>query len=116
MEKYKIIFLISDNNKWSRLFAHIENLLLQSHMIDSIEVVVTDTAILSTLRQNSLANTALTILRLHERKVAFWLCGNTLHKFNFPAESIMPEIKIAPEGGIIKVVERQAMGYNLFTL
>lgn len=114
MEKFKIVFMITDNKKWDILFSHIDNLLLKTNIVDTIEVVITDTAILSTLKQCSSSNISLSILRLYQKNVMFWLCGNTLKKYNFSPDAIMPHIKITYDGGIIKILELRANGYYLF--
>lgn len=114
-ERYKIVFLINDNNKWQSLFGHIENLFKQSTKIESIAVVITNTAILSCLKDSTLTDFKLALKELTNKKVWFWLCGNTVKKFHISEHQLLPEIIIAEEGGILKAVGFQSQGYYLIT-
>lgn len=113
METYRIVFLISDNNKWDHLFGHLANLLKQPQKIDQIGVVITDTAILSCLKGTILQEFRDHLSQFMQANVQFWLCGNTVHKYNIDKANILSDLEIVPEGGIFKVLECETAGYRL---
>ena len=101
MEKYKIVFLIRDNNKWINLFGNIENICKQSHKIEKISVVITDTAVMSCLLGAKINWFNKEIKSALDKKVEFFVCINTMHKYNIDLNSILPAFSLATEGGII---------------
>ena len=45
MEKYRIVYLISDQNKWDHLFGQLKHINMHSELVDKIAIIVVDTAI-----------------------------------------------------------------------
>ena len=116
MDKLNFVFLIWEDNHWEQLFSHIANISKQAAMIDKIVVVAVGTALLSYLKSTHLDTVKAAISHWKKENVEFYLCGNTLSKYGIDEDRILPEIKIAHEGGLLKVATLESMGYHTITL
>ena len=116
MITYKVVFLIKDNNDWDYLFHYITHLSQYPDIITGIVVIVTDTAVLSCLKGTKLDNFRFLLKTAIDEKTEFWICNNTLHKYNIAFDSLIPVFKLAEKGGIIKLCEFQSNGYCYIAL
>lgn len=116
MDKLNFVFLIRDDRYWEQLFSYISHLNQQSLMIDKIAVVSVGTALLSCLKSTHLETVKSTITRLNSENVKFYQCINTLSRYGINEKWLLPEISIAQEGGLMKVVLFESMGYHSSTL
>lgn len=116
MDKLNFVFLIREDNHWEQLFSHIANLSKQVAMTDKIVVVAVGTALLSCLKSTRMETVKSAISQLNKGNVEFYLCGNTLSKYGIDEDFILPEIKIAHEGGLLKVACLESVGYHNMTL
>ena len=112
-EKFKILFLITKEEEWSTLFAHIGHVNKSKDKVESIVVVIINTAILSCLKDNSLTQRKQLFIQMEQDKVEFILCRNTMQKYGIKDEMILPHLDIAEEGGLIKVLSYTKRGYQL---
>ncbi len=116
MEKLNFVFLIRDDSRWEQLFSHIANMKKQSDEIDKIAVVAISTALLSCLKSTHLDTLKASISHLTDENVEFYMCTNTLSRYGINENLLLPEIKIAREGGLLKVARFEASGYHTITL
>ena len=116
MEKLNFVFLIRDDRYWEQLFSHIANMKKQSDEIDKIAVVAVSTALLSYLKSTHLDTLKATISHLANNNVEFYMCTNTLSRYGINENSLLPKIKIAREGGLLKVACFETNGYHTITL
>ena len=116
MDKYRIVYLISNENRWEHLFGQIKHINMHSELVDRIAIIVIDTAILACLKSTILEDFKNQITTLKSGYVDFFLCNNTFIKFGFKKEDILPEFELAMEGGILKALSLEKDGYKLFTL
>lgn len=116
MEKLNFVFLIRDDSRWEQLFSHIANMKKQSDEINKIAVVAISTALLSCLKSTRLDTLKTSISHWTEENVDFYMCINTLSRYGIDENLLLPEIKIAREGGLIKVARLEANGYHTITL
>ncbi len=116
MEKYNVVFLISDENKWDHLILQIGHLQQNKELIGRIAIVVVNTAILSCLKSSKLKEFQNKISALQTQEVEFYLCNNTCKRYGIASELILPEFSIVNEGGLIKAIVLEATGYHLFSL
>ncbi len=116
MDKYKILYLISDENRWNHLFGEINHIIIHPELIDRIAVIVIDTAILSCL-SNTIFEDFKNQLRMYKEKgIDFFLCNNTCLKYGITEEFILPQFELVMEGGILKALSLEKEGYRLFSL
>lgn len=116
MEKLNFVILIRDDSRWEQLFSHTANMKKQPDEIDKIAVVAISTALLSCLKSTHLDSLKANILHLTEENVDFYMCTNTLSRYGINEDLLLPEIKIAREGGLIKVARFETIGYHTITL
>ena len=116
MEKYSIVFLLNDNNKWYDLFSHLNNVYKFPEKIDHIAVVITSNAILSCLKHSDQDALHDNMKNFQAKGVKFSICGNTIEKFQFNPDDLMPDMDIDTEGGIFKAIEYQVQGYFKFII
>ena len=117
MKKYRIVYLISNENRWDHLLQQLKHINEHPELIDHIAIVVVDTAILSCLK-----NTIFTDLKAQisfykaQQHTDFFLCNNTCIKYGITNDLILPEFELVKEGGILKALELESEGFNLFIL
>lgn len=116
MEKLNFVFLIRDDSRWEQLLSHIANMKKQFDEIDKLAVVAISTALLSCLKSTHLDMLKTTISNLADNNVEFYMCTNTLSRYGINEDLLLPEIKIAREGGLLKVARFEAIGYHTITL
>ena len=116
MEKLDFVFLIRDDKSWIQLFSHIYNLQKETHVVDKMAVVAVGTSVLSCFLCTTLSDFKESVAKLVNNGVEFYICINTLHKYGITENMILPEIKIAREGGLIKVARFETKGYHVITL
>ena len=116
MEKYKIIFFLSNNEQWNGLMNYLQHIYLFPEKIDQAAVVITSSAILSCLKHSDQDALHREMEAYQKKGVAFFICGNTVEKFQLDPDNLMPDMDIVSEGGIYKVLECQSLGYSLFKL
>lgn len=116
MEKNKVLYLLGDENKWNHVLGQINNIRKRPDVVTEIAVVVVDTAILSTFANTVFDDFKKEIAALSLANVSFYACNNTLHKYGIPANMLLPEFTIVPEGGAIKAITLQNEGFYLFAL
>ena len=116
MEKYSIVFLLNDNNQWNSLFSHLNNLYKFPNKLNQVAVVITSTAILGCLKHADLDILHDNINKYMNKKVTFYLCINTVEKFQIDPDNLIKDITIATEGGILKVADLQSEGYLHFDI
>lgn len=115
VDQFDFVFLIQDDNHWEKLFSHIVNLKQQS-VVNNIAVVILNTAILSCLESTHLDAIKVTFSKLTNENIEFYLCTNTLFRYGMEENMLLPEIKIAKEGGLLKVALFETLGYHKVTL
>jgi Uncharacterized conserved protein len=111
--KYKIVFLLTNNNSWQGVISQIKNLLKVHQLIEDIAVVITNSAVLSCFKENNLEEFKTDFDLLDSSGIKFWICANTLKKYNIPPDILFNQLEIAEQGGILKVIEYQSKGYFL---
>lgn len=116
MEKLNFVFLIRDDSRWEQLFSHIANMKKQSDEIDKIAVVAVSSALLSCLKSTRLDTLKASMSHWAKDNVDFYMCINTLSRYGIDENLLLPEIKVAREGGLIKVARFEASGYHTVTL
>lgn len=116
MEKFSFVFLIREDGKWEQTLSHADNLLKSPNKVDNIAVVAIGTAILSCLKRTNMKALKENITRLAGENVQFHLCINTMHRYGIDEDMLLPEIKVAYEGGLIKTAELSSKGYHLITM
>lgn len=84
--------------------------------MESIAVVAIGTALLSCLKRTNMSTLKENITRLAGENVKFYLCANTMHRYGVDEDMLLPQIKVAHEGGLIKVAEFSSQGYHLITM
>ena len=114
--KFKIVFLISEENKWEHLMMNIKHVNQRMELVDRIAIVAIDTAILACLKDTIMDDCKSQVTNLSAINVDFFLCINTCIKYGIKTDSVLPEFKIAEEGGILKVMNLQEQGYRLISL
>lgn len=116
MEKQKIMFAFNDETKWSKIVDEAEGMLECTDLVDKIAVVAMGSAILSTLKSTILTDFKDKISELSSKGIEFYICCNTMHKYGITVDMILPQIKIAPRGTDIKILELKQAGYLLYTV
>ena len=115
MEKFSFVFLIREDGYWEQAFSHADYL-LKSGKVENIAVVAIGTALLSSLKRTNMKTLKENITRLAGENVQFYLCTNTMNRYGVDEDMLLPEIKVAYEGGLIKAAEFDSMGYHLITM
>lgn len=116
MEKFSFVFLIREDGYWEQVFSHADNLLKSSNKVENIAVVAIGTALLSCLKRTNMKTIKENFTRLAGKNVQFYLCTNTMHRYGVDEDMLLPEIKVAYEGGLIKAAEFSSTGYHLITM
>ena len=107
MEKYSIVLHLNDNNKWNSLFSHLNNLYKFPDKLNQIAVVITSTAILGCLKHADLDILHDNIKKYKNKKVVFYLCSNTVEKFQIDPDNLVKDSNIATEEVILQIFELQ---------
>lgn len=116
MEKFSFVFLIREDGHWEQVLSHANNLLKSPNRIENIGVVAIGTAVLSCLRRTNMKAFKENVKRLADERVQFYLCTNTMQHYGVDEDMLLPEIKVAYEGGLIKAAEFDSIGYHLITM
>ena len=110
---YKIAYLITDEHKWTTLIGRVNNMLKSGCEFESISIVVLDTAILSCLNNSILDEFKNEVAILTADVVEFYACINTLHKYGITENMLLPDVKVAVEGGMMKYLRLEDEGCRL---
>ncbi|WP_417190432.1 DsrE family protein [Bacteroides sp.] len=116
MDKFSFVFLVREDGSWEQVFSHADNLLKSRNKVENIAVVAIGTALLSCLKRTNMSALKENITRLAGENVKFYLCANTMHRYGVDEDMLLPQIKVAHEGGLIKVAEFSSLGYHLITM
>ncbi len=116
MEKINFVFLIKADMCWKDVFSHIENLKNTTDETGDIAVVAIGTALLSCLQHTNKKEFRETISNLSKAGVQFYLCINTMHRYGITEDMILPGIKVAEDGGLMRIAKLELQGYHMFAL
>ncbi len=116
MKKSSIVFLLSNEDSWPKLLAHITHIKNNPEFSGKIAVVVIGSAILSCLNSSSLIDTQKQIEHFSLNHVDFYLCINTMNRYGITINQILTPFTIATSGGVIEVTKLVDQGYQLFQM
>lgn len=112
MNNYNVVMEIDDNKKWYHLLERIENLKKFPEVSENVNVIASDTAVLSYLNNTELECIRTQMEKLSEKNVHFFICTNTLKKYGIARERLLPFVKVAEQGAIVEVLKLQDDGYK----
>lgn len=116
MEKQKVMFAFNDDKKWSKIIYEAEGMLNNDDLVEKVVIVAMGTAILSVLKSDTSIEFKEKVTELSGRGVDFYICVNAMSTHGITPEMILPEIKIAPRGTNIKILELHQAGYMMYTV
>ena len=116
MQKQRIMYAFNDNTNWSTILGDAEGSLELPEKIEKIAILAMGTAILSLLKTSILEEHKARITDFTKRGIDFYVCSGTMHKYGITKEMLLPELKVAPDGTDIKILELKEEGYFLFAL
>lgn len=116
MEKIDFVFLISVDTGWKEVFGHIRNLKETTNEAGKFAVVAIGTAILSCLKRTNKKTLQETISALSKEGVEFFLCINTMNRYGVTEDLLLPEVKVATDGGLMRTAKLEAQGYHKFPI
>ena len=116
MEKIDFVFLINKDTGWKDVFSHIENLKNTRNETGNIAVVAIGTALLSCLQRTNEKKFQESISGLSKEGVQFYLCINTMRRYGITEDLLLPEIKVAQDGGLMRTARFESQGYHKFMI
>lgn len=116
MEKINFVFLLRADTGWKELFLHIKNLKETTDDTGSIAVVAIGTAILSCLQRTNKPKLKEAVANLAKEDVQFYLCINTMKRYGVTADMLLPEVKVAEDGGVMRTAKLEGQGYHKFPI
>lgn len=116
MNKIDFVFLISVDAGWQEVFSHIKNLKKSTNDAGKFAVVAIGAALLSCLQRTNKKTLQETIAALSKESVEFFLCINTMNRYGVTKEMLLPEIKVAEDGGLMRTAKLEAQGYHKFQI
>lgn len=108
MKTYKVVFHITDLEKWNSLLTTVSNLL--KDMADTpvkVEIVANGQAVSS---YDSTTNTEVNFSKINEENVKIVACNNALNAHGVTKEALYPFVHVVP-AGVSELVKKQNEGY-----
>ena len=109
-----VVYSINCDKKWDSLLSSIKEIRLYPDKVNKIVVVAMGTAILSAIKLTCPEQKRADFKHLIASNIDFYICVNTMNRYNITKELLIPEFKIAERGASIKILEFEEIGYKLF--
>ncbi|MDX8337258.1 MULTISPECIES: DsrE family protein [Cetobacterium] len=109
----KTVFDINQEERWPILIGNLKNLIKRTKEINleySLEVVITNVAINGVKKGTNIIKKEY-FEELVNEKVIFYVCNNTMNKFDIKKEELFDFIDIVP-AGIVELILKQQEGYS----
>lgn len=112
MEKLKVVFHISDTNRWPILLSNVRNLVkdLGEESV-RIKIIANGMAVLAYMPEPDNQRILRNVRELSESGLTFMACRNSLLGNNIDEKILPDEIEIVP-AGITELVKKQNKGYG----
>ena len=109
-----VVYSINCDKKWDSLLSSIKELRLYPDKVNKSVVVAMGTAILSAIKLTCPELVRAQIKHLCTLNIEFYICADTMKRYNLSKEMILSEFKIAEQGASVKILEFEEVGYKLF--
>ena len=115
MENLKVVFSINDDTKWEHLLGDVLGMAAATEFVNKVAVVAMGTSILTLLKSTRLDALKTKIHEAKDKGVDFYICIGTMRKYGIVKEQLLDEFQVAESGADIKILQLNALGYQLLT-
>ena len=104
----KVVFHVSNNNQWDRVFPHLINITNEDPEID-IKIVALSSGVDAVLKGYKKESEVIEMTKNYN--IEFMICNNTMVGNGIEKEQLIDTVSVVPSG-IVKIIDLQNEGYN----